>query len=40
MAFSVTMRLPDHTITDEEADKVVKKILFLLEKDLGITLRS
>lgn len=40
VAFSVTMRLPDHTITDEEADKVVKKILFLLEKDLGITLRS
>lgn len=40
LAFNVSMRSPDHTLTDEEADKVTKKILTLLERELGITLRS
>ena len=40
LAFSVTMRASDHTLTDEESDKVTKKILTLLERELGLTLRS
>lgn len=40
VAFSVTMRASDHTMTDEEADKITKKILTLLENKLGITLRA
>ena len=40
VAFSVSLRAPDRTLTDEEADKVVKKILTLLDKELGITLRA
>ncbi len=40
VAFSMTMRSPDHTLTDEEADKVTKKVLTLLEQELGITLRK
>ncbi|MCI8387782.1 MAG: phenylalanine--tRNA ligase subunit beta [Clostridiales bacterium] len=40
VAFSVTLRAADHTLTDEEADKVVKKILTLLDRELGITLRA
>ena len=40
LAFKVTMRSADHTLTDEEADKATKKILTLLERELGITLRA
>ncbi|MBQ2765483.1 MAG: phenylalanine--tRNA ligase subunit beta [Clostridia bacterium] len=40
VAFSVILRAPDRTLTDEEADKTSKKILTLLEKELGITLRA
>jgi len=40
LAFKVIMRSPDHTLTDEESDKVTKKILTLLERELGLTLRS
>ncbi len=40
VAFSVTLRAADHTLTDEEADKVSKKILTLLDRELGITLRA
>ncbi len=40
VAFSVALRAPDRTLTDEEADKTSKKILTLLEKELGITLRA
>jgi len=39
VAFRVTMRAADHTLTDEEADKTSQKILASLEKNLGITLR-
>ena len=40
VAFNVTMRMPDRTMTDEDADKVAKKILTLLERELGLTLRA
>ncbi|MBE6672682.1 MAG: phenylalanine--tRNA ligase subunit beta [Ruminococcaceae bacterium] len=40
VAFNVTMRLTDRTMTDEDADKIVKKILTLLERELGLTLRA
>ena len=40
VAFSVILRAPDRTLTDEEADKTSKKILTLLERELGITLRA
>ena len=39
VAFRVTMRAADHTLTDEEADKTSQNILAALEKNLGITLR-
>ena len=38
-SFRVTMRAQDHTITDEESEKLTQKILASLEKQLGITLR-
>ena len=37
---TLTLRAADHTLTDEEADKTAKKILTLLERELGITLRA
>ncbi|MBR6681756.1 MAG: phenylalanine--tRNA ligase subunit beta, partial [Clostridia bacterium] len=40
LAFKVVMRSADHTLTDEESDKVTKKILTLLERELGLTLRA
>ena len=40
VAFSVILRAPDRTLTDEEADKTSKKILTLLDRELGITLRA
>lgn len=40
VAFNVMLRAADHTLTDEEAEKVSKKILTLLERELGITLRA
>ncbi len=40
VAFTVTLRAPDRTLTDEEADKVSKKIITLLDRELGIALRA
>jgi phenylalanyl-tRNA synthetase beta chain len=40
VAFNVALRASDHTLTDEEADKTVKKILTLLERELNVTLRA
>ena len=40
VAFSVKMRAADRTLTDEEADKTAGKIRTLLEKQLGVTLRT
>ena len=39
MAYKVTLRAQDHTLTDDEINSVVKKILNGLER-LGISLRS
>ena len=40
LAFSLSFRAADHTVTAEEVDKAIKKVLFLLEKELGLTLRA
>ena len=40
VAFSVTMRAPDRTLTDDEADKTAAKITKRLYEELGISLRS
>ena len=40
MAFSLSLRAADRTLTDEEADKATEKILLATEKELGITIRS
>ena len=38
VAYTITMRSSDSTLTDEEADGAVKKILKALEK-IGVTMR-
>ena len=40
MAYTVTMRAPDRTLTDEEADACAAKLLAALESELGVTLRK
>ncbi len=40
MAYNLVLRSPEKTLSDEDCDKVVRKVLFGLEKDLGITLRA
>ena len=40
MAYNLVLRSPEKTLSDEECDKVVRKVLFGLEKELGITLRG
>ena len=40
VAFRVTLRAPDKTLTVEEADKASKKILKDLEFKLGLKLRA
>ncbi|MCI8331661.1 MAG: phenylalanine--tRNA ligase subunit beta [Clostridiales bacterium] len=40
VAYSITMRAPDRTLTDEEADKTAAKITKRLYEELGITLRA
>lgn len=40
LSFSVKLLAQDHTLTDEEADRTVKKMLDKLAAELGITLRS
>lgn len=39
VAYAITMRSPEGTMTDEEVDAVMKKILKALEKDFGAQLR-
>ena len=39
VAFSLTLRADDRSLTSEEADADVKSILETLEKDLGAVLR-
>ncbi len=40
MAYSLVLRNKEKTISDEEADAVIKKVLKALEKDFGVTLRA
>ena len=40
MAYTVTMRAADRTLTDEEADKAANAMLTALESELGVTLRK
>ena len=40
VALRLTLRAEDHTMTVEDAEKITKKVLFLLEKELGLTLRG
>ena len=40
VAYSLSMRAPDRTLTDEECDKAMKNALAALEKSFGAVLRS
>ena len=40
VAFSVILRSPDHTLTDEEAESASSKIMKVLSDEFGIVLRS
>ncbi|MBE6619106.1 MAG: phenylalanine--tRNA ligase subunit beta [Ruminococcaceae bacterium] len=40
LAFRVTLRAADHTLTEEESEKTSAKIVASVEKQLGITLRG
>ncbi len=40
MAYNLTLRAKDRTLSDTDADSVVNKVLKGLEKDFGVTLRS
>lgn len=40
VAFSVSMRAEDRTLTDTEADKAAQKIINYLEKEYSVTLRA
>ncbi len=40
VSIRMTLRAEDHTLTVEDAEKVSKKVLVLLERELGLTLRG
>ena len=40
VSIRMTLRAEDHTMTVEDAEKVSKKVLVLLERELGLTLRA
>ena len=40
VAFSLSLRAADHTLTDKEADEVIQNILKALEAEYGATLRA
>ena len=40
VSIRMTLRAEDHTMTVEDAEKVSKKVLVLLERELGLTLRG
>ena len=40
LAFRVTLRAADHTLTEDESEKTSTKIIASVEKQLGITLRG
>ena len=40
LAYRITFQSPDHTLTDDEVDKVQQQIMDKLSRELGATLRS
>jgi phenylalanyl-tRNA synthetase beta chain len=40
LAYRITFQSPDHTLTDDEVDKVQQQIIDKLSRELGATLRS
>ena len=40
VAFSLSLRAADHTLTDKEADEIIQNILKALETDCGAVLRA
>ena len=40
VSLRMVLRAGDHTMTVDDAEKVTKKVLFLLDKELGLTLRA
>jgi phenylalanyl-tRNA synthetase beta chain len=40
LAYRLTFRSADHTLTDDEADKVLKQIIKKLAGEFGATLRA
>jgi len=40
VSIRMTLRAEDHTMTVEDAEKISKKVLYLLERELGLTLRG
>jgi phenylalanyl-tRNA synthetase beta chain len=40
VSFRMTLRAEDHTLTIEDAERVSKKVLTLLDRELGLTLRG
>ncbi len=40
MAFTLSFRASDHTLTDEETDRATEKVLHAVEEKLGITIRK
>ena len=40
VSIRMTLRAEDHTMTVEDAEKVTKKVLVLLDRELGLTLRA
>ena len=40
VSIRMTLRADDHTMTVEDAEKVSKKVLVLLSRELGLTLRA
>ncbi len=40
VSLRMTLRADDHTMTVDDAEKITKKVLYLLERELGLTLRT
>lgn len=40
VSLRMVLRADDHTLTLEDAEKITKKVLFLLDKELGLALRA
>ena len=40
LAFSLTLRSPDHTMTDVESEAIIQNILTALAAELNVTIRA